>query len=162
MSMIEGVLMVDAAGCGPPGLCPDCAQPVTRVRSRYWSHVTDLPVAGQRMVIRLQVRRFLCERAGCRRRTLVEQVRGLTEPRRRTTTSLRSAMRAVATELGGRPGQRLCRQLLLHGGRTALLRLLKAPSIPDRAPRILGIDEFAFRKGRTYGTVLVDTRPPAS
>ncbi|MEV5880745.1 transposase [Streptomyces sp. NPDC052101] len=64
-------------------------------------------------------------------------------------------MCAVATEMGGRPGQRPCRQMLLHGGRTALLRLLKAPSVPDRAPRILGIDEFAFRKGRTYGAVLV-------
>lgn len=59
-------------------------------------------------------------------------------------------------ELGGRPGQRLCTKLRLHGRRTALLGQLKAPPVSARAPRILGIDEFAFRKGRTYGSVLVD------
>ncbi len=65
-------------------------------------------------------------------------------------------MRAVAVELGGRPGQRLCAKLRVHGRRTTLLRQLAAQPVPARAPRILGIDEFAFRKGRTYGTVLVD------
>ncbi|MFD9411262.1 transposase [Streptomyces sp. NPDC059989] len=65
-------------------------------------------------------------------------------------------MRAVAAELGGRPGQRLCTKLRIHGRRTALLGQLAAQPVPARAPRILGIDEFAFRKGRTCGTVLVD------
>ncbi|MER5210509.1 transposase [Streptomyces sp. NPDC002838] len=81
---------------------------------------------------------------------------GLTEPRRRSSPAARSAMRAAAMELGGRPGQRLCAKLRLHGRRTALLRQPLAPPVPAQAPRILGIDEFAFRKGRTYGTVLVD------
>ncbi|MFD8990352.1 transposase [Streptomyces goshikiensis] len=65
-------------------------------------------------------------------------------------------MRAVAVELGGRPGQRLCAKPRIHGLRTALLGQLAAQPVTTRAPRILGIDEFAFRKGRTYGTVLVD------
>lgn len=65
-------------------------------------------------------------------------------------------MRAMAIELGGRPGRRLCTKLRLHGRQTALLGQLVAPPVPTRAPRTLGIDEFAFRKGRTYGTILVD------
>jgi transposase len=61
----------------------------------------------------------------------------------------------VAVELGGRAGERLCRKLHLACGRTRLLELLEEPVVPERSPRVLGVDEFAFRKGRTYGTLLV-------
>jgi hypothetical protein len=102
------------------------------------------------------VRRFFCDQRLCPRRTFVEQIAGLKERRRRYSTAARSAMKVVAMELGRRPGQRLCAKLQLHGRRTALLGELVAPPVPARAPRVLGIDEFAFRKERTYGTVLVD------
>ncbi|MCT9094303.1 ISL3 family transposase [Streptomyces sp. ASQP_92] len=153
---VDGNLVVDAAGCGPPGRCPQCERPATRVHSRYWRQISELPVGGRGLIVRLHVRRFFCDQSQCQRRTFVEQVAGLTEPRRRSSPAAQSVMRAVATELGGRPGQRLCAKLRLHGRRTALLAQLVAPPVPARAPRILGIDEFAFRKGRTYGTVLVD------
>ncbi|MGW7456686.1 transposase [Streptomyces sp. NPDC054797] len=149
-------LMIDAAGCGPPGKMPPVsASRRTRSQSILASHswATRRRPPNDR---RFRVRRFFCDQAQCQRRTFVEQVAGLTEPRRRCSTAARSAMRAVAVELGGRPGARLCTKLRLYGRRTTILRQLTAPPVPARAPRILGIDEFAFRKGRTYGTVLVD------
>lgn len=106
--LADGNLMIDAAGCGPPGPCPQCQHSAARVHSRYLSHIAGLPVGGHRMIVRLRLRRFFCDQSQCRHRTYMEQVTGLTEPRRRTSTAARSVMRAVAVELGDRPGQRLC------------------------------------------------------
>ncbi|MET7899225.1 transposase family protein [Streptomyces mirabilis] len=143
-------LIVDAEVCGPPGRCPQCERPATRVRSRYWRRMAGLPVGRRAMILRLRVLRFFCDQRQCRRRTFVEQVAALAEPRHRCSAELRSAMRAVAVEFGGRPGRRLCTKLRLHGRRTVLLKQLTAPAVPARAPRVLGIDVRILR-GRTSG-----------
>ncbi|MFE2352448.1 transposase family protein, partial [Kitasatospora cineracea] len=128
--------------------CPDCGVRGRRVHSRYWRTVYERPVAGRKLLIRLRVRRYFCDRARCGRRTFVEQVRGLSERHLRSSTGLKEWLRAVAIELGGRAGERLCRKLSVAVGRTRLIGLLSAPELQEWAPRVLGVDEFAFRRGR--------------
>ena len=129
----------------------------------YLRFPADLPVAGRRVVLRLRVRRFMCEDVSCRRRTFVEQVAGLTRRHSQRTERMRSVLAEVGVALAGRAGARLADVFGARVSRNTVLRLVYAlPEPQPQAPRVVGIDEYAMRKGLVYGTVLVDveTRRP--
>ena len=137
--------------------CPACQRPSGRIHSRYVRAVADVSWGGVSVTLRVQVRRFFCGNTACPRRIFAEQFPRLADRYARRTCALRAVLQRIGLALGGAAGARLAAALGLPVGRTALLALIRAAPPPTvEPPRVVGIDEWAWRRGHRFGTILVD------
>ena len=150
-------LVLSCERVAPTARCPVCGATAHRIHSRDARTVRDLSVQNVQVVLHLYVRKFYCDQPDCPRHSFAERLPQVTSPHGRFTFGLREFLAQLGREHGGAAGARSAHLQGLQATPRAILRFMHAlPLPPLAAPRIIGIDEWAWKRRRRYGAVVVD------
>ena len=153
----EGVLCVSLLSTQPSSPCPFCGTAATRIHSHYQRRLTDLPSTGQPVRFQLSVRKFFCDESTCPRKIFTERLAPFVAPSARVTARLFQLVQIIGLATGGRLGQRVTDRMGVQTSRfTILRRIMALPTEPVGHVTHIGIDDFSFRRGRKFGTIVVD------
>jgi transposase len=137
--------------------CPLCSHPSSCIHSRYRRTVRDAPCAGRRVRLTLCVRKFFCRNPLCERKIFTERLADLVRPWAKMTIRYCEQLTSIGLATCGKGGTRLAARLGMHTSRQTLLRRIMAlPDPPVGSILYLGVDDFSFRRGCHFGTVLVN------
>jgi transposase len=152
----DGITVIVVRSAALRAICPACGAAAGRVHSRYIRTLSDLPLGGRAVRLKLSVRRFRCNRATCVRRIFAERVESA-NPHARRTARLDELVHHLGLALGGRPAAAFARRLMLPVSNDTLLRVVRRHGTPAfHPPRAVGIDDWAWKRNHRYGTLICD------
>ena len=148
--------VVRAEGAGS-SICPVCGVKSSHRHSVYWRTYKDLPVEGVPVTLRVRLGRWRCRNTNCERKIFTERIPAVAAAHRQRTERLESIVQLVGHSMGGLPAERLMNRLGMAVSDDTILRRLKSTTrVPSKELRAVGIDDWAWKKGQNYGTILVD------
>jgi transposase len=153
----DGTVKISAKRMCKTANCPTCGKRTGRVHSHYARRPTDLSISDRGVQLELEVRRFRCGNPHCKKKTFAERFPDLVLPYAQRTMRLAQIQTNIAIKVGGEVGSKLLSQLNMTASGDTLLRLVCKAELPKIEPlKALGVDDWSFRKGKVFGTILVD------
>lgn len=139
-------------------MCPTCSTPSSHIHSRYHRHPRDLPCSGRDIHLVLTVKKFFCRQAACVQKIFVERLPGILAVSSRLTHRLRTAIQDIGFTSTGKGGERLSAQLGMGTSDATILRslFLRPLSTPRQPVEVVGIDDWSYRRGQRFGSIIVD------
>lgn len=141
--------------CNP---CPLCGKNSDRIHSHYYRRLADLPISGKIVHFKLRSRKFFCSNQTCTRSIFTERFAVEIKPYARRLDRCKELLRMVGLEVGGNKGALICRIVGNPVSSSTILRLIQELEVEEAAPTsgVIGVDDWAYKKGRNYGTIIVD------
>src|SRR6202035_5505226 len=157
IQITETGLEVSVRSTHPQPCCPLCSEPSSHIHSHYHRSLKDAPCVGRQLQLSLTVRKFFCRNPYCSQKVFTERLKTLAEPCARTTTRLKEQITSIGLATCGKGGVRLADRLGIETSRnTTLRRIMDVPDEARASVVYLVIDDFSFRCGYRFGTILVD------
>jgi transposase len=138
--------------------CPVCGKISSSGHSSYRRLLQDLPWQGVSVQLWVTAHRYRCRNKACPRKIFCERLPKVARAHARQTGRTSEIVHLIGYIAGGLPGQRLLARLAIGTSDDTVLRRLKEEadwSVPTEI-RHLGVDDWAWRKGQEYGTILVN------
>lgn len=157
LEVSDGHIIAHVSTTSQEACCPLCHRNSEKIHSRYMRRIADLPWMGWAVRLDLHTRRFFCQNPECSRRIFTERLPTVVAPYARRTNRLTDVFTLIGFALGGEAGKRLVAGMGLSASPDTLLRLIQhAPETAHATPRVLGVDDWSFRRGRKFATILID------
>jgi transposase len=141
----------------PVAPCPSCGTQSSHIQSRYTRTLRDLPSSGRPIRLILHVRRFFCKQSTCAQKIFAERLPELCRPYAQCTNRLQESLCQLGLRVGGQAGADAGSELGLSSSRDTILRLVRRyKQSAYSEPRVIGLDDWAYKRRQRYGTLICD------